>query len=278
MESTDFGENYRFQLAHVVERNFSICGTASRSVHDRFISFNGGTCAVCGFGFSVDDPLDIFARIIGPLMLTQLSSVQEDVRLFHRQCGLCFQIAAMASVLCVMPLIMCGEELVTLIFGSKFQGGGLVMAILAIASAFRFLRSAPTVAAMAKGDTKNQMVSNLIRAISLPLAYAALMFDAELPLIALCAVVGELAAFGVSVRLMVKNRGVPWAIIARPVWFVVGVLVISFGAGYYLIDAHSRMVSFTGCTVAIVLVTFIAWRIFPLAREIFRPSPQVMPI
>jgi O-antigen/teichoic acid export membrane protein len=112
-------------------------------------------------------------------------------------------------VVSTVPLILIGEPLVTLLYGGKYHGTGVFVALLGAAFAVRFLRFVPAVVAVAKADTINQLYSNLWRGASLPLALAVVAVGGTPVQIAACAVVAEVLAAVVSAVLLWRRQGVP---------------------------------------------------------------------
>jgi PST family polysaccharide transporter len=142
-------------------------------------------------------------------MLPVLSRVQDQPDRFRAHYKSCVELAAIGAIAFTLPLIVFGEQFVTLLYGRKYAGTGELVAVLGAATAIRFLRFAPALASTACADTRNQLNSNLVRAASLPLAALAAAFGGGLVAIAGAALVGEIAAGAVSVRRLAKRQGVP---------------------------------------------------------------------
>lgn len=217
----------------------------------------------------VSIPWFIFSPVGDSLMLPIMARVQDDPGRLRRQYRICVQTAAVAGVMLTLPLIVAGEQLVTLLYGAKYRGTGAFVALLGAASALRFMRYAPAVAAMARGDTINQLSSNLWRVASLPLALGVWSAGGTPVQIACCALVGELLAAVVSVVFLRRRQGVP--------------LRESYGASIYLVTMISIgvWVAFVGgadliiSLAAVAAVGFFiialgaAWFMFPeLARSL----------
>jgi O-antigen/teichoic acid export membrane protein len=115
---------------------------------------------------------------------------------------------AIISVAISVVLILGGEQIVTLIFGDKYRGAGLVVAWLSVANAFRIIRAAPAMAAMAKGDTVNLLLTNIVRVVfgmSVMIVVANLKYPFHY--IAASAMAGEVFAFFVSmIRLTMVHK------------------------------------------------------------------------
>lgn len=211
----------------------------------------------------VSIPWFIFGQVSSSLMLPILSQTQDDPELFRQQYHNCLEYAAVAAVILILPLIVSGEQIVALIYGSKYVGTGILMALLGAASAARFLRIVPSVAATARADTMNQLYSNLGRGISLPLAVAVALLGGGAALIAGCALVAELIAGVISLVRLRERQGVPLRDTAAAAVYVLGfvglgVTLVLFGASRW--DdwlAAGALLAALGLSVA------VGWVLFP---------------
>jgi O-antigen/teichoic acid export membrane protein len=211
----------------------------------------------------VSIPWFIVAQVGSSLMLPILSRAQEDPERFRRHYRTCVEFTAVGAVFLTLPLIVAGGQLVTLFYGPKYVGTGVLMAFLGAASGVRFLRFTPAIASMARADTMNQLYSNVWRGLSLPLAAAAALLGGGVALVAACALVAELVAAVVSVMRLRQRHGVPFrdtlGAAAYLLCFVTaGLLFVYFGAshwGYWLAAAVALSM--------LSLSILVAWMAFP---------------
>lgn len=222
----------------------------------------------------VSIPWFIFGQVLSSVMLPIMSRSQDDpVRLRH-QYRICAQVASVGGVICLVPLIVSGEQLIILFYGSKYHGCGIFMALLGAAAIMRFLRFAPAVAALAKGDTLNQLYSNVWRSASIPLALIVWSAGGTSEQIAGCALAGEALAAVVSMVLLQKRQDVPlseslgaslfviiWISASLLVFFLLGAR-LSFGSACLLATGAS----------AISLI--VAWLLFPATARFMIESMQ----
>ncbi len=220
----------------------------------------------------VSIPWFIFSQVGGSLMLPLMSRAQDDFERLRHQYRLCVDMAVIAGAVFTLPLIMAGEQLVTLVFGLKYQGSGVFVALLGASIAVRFLRSAPAYAAAAKGDTLNQLYSYLWRGLSLPLALAVVGAAGTPVQVASCALIGEVSAAVVSVVRLRRRQGVP--------------LRDTFRAGLYLTTTVSVAVGITllgGARLGIPWIAVVttgtllfavvsAWFMFPNTVELLNKN------
>ena len=166
-------------------------------------------------------PWFISAQVVNALLLPLLARAKHDPAQFEARYGAALAFTARAALGALLPLGIAGEQVVRLLYGPHYDGAGPVMAWLGAASALRFLRITPAVAAMARADTANQMVSNAARIIALPLAAVALALGGGLGAVAASAVVGELLAGAISLRRLQLRQGIAWRRHFAPVAYLV---------------------------------------------------------
>jgi O-antigen/teichoic acid export membrane protein len=139
-------------------------------------------------------PAGTLLKLSGSILLPLLSSAKNDVDLFRVRLAHAAEVLALFSGAYAVVMIVAGGPLVALLFGAKYREAGALAAWLGLGQALRLLRGVPTVGAMAKGDTKNLMYSNLFRLTGLGLAFPLAMAGVSLTVIASCAAIGEAVA------------------------------------------------------------------------------------
>jgi len=173
-------------------------------------------------------PWFIFAQVASSIMLPLLSRVQDSPEAFRTHYRRSAAFTAVGSMITAIPLIVAGEQALVLMYGPKYAGAGRVLAWLGAASAFRFLRLAPAVAAIARADTQTQMFSNVFRALSVLLVLAAVYWRCSIETVAACAVIGELIAFGGCIQRLRRLQSVGVWDSLKPALYLSGCLA---GAG-----------------------------------------------
>ncbi len=149
-------------------------------------------------------------RIGSSLGLPLLAEVQFDKRLFSIRYSQLAQCMALIGCLATLGMLFCGEEVVAMLFGSKYAGIGALACLLTAAQSMRILRGAPITAAMARGDTVNNLVSNLWRLSGLLLAIIIGVVKASLLWFAAAAFFGELVSLiATTIRLSSKQSVKP---------------------------------------------------------------------
>jgi O-antigen/teichoic acid export membrane protein len=226
----------------------------------------------------VSIPWMVFGQVGASIMLPILSRAQDDTERFRQQYRVCVEYAAVGAVLLTLPLIVAGEQSVTLLYGSKYAGTGVLMAILGATSAIRFLRFVPAVAAMARADTQNQLYSNLWRGLSLPLATAVALSGGGMALIAICALAAELAAATVSVMRLRQRQGVPLRDTTSAAVYVIGLVLTELVLIYAGAPHWGYLPTAAAVLAMFALAILIAWFAFPnLARSMINTIERKWP-
>lgn len=223
----------------------------------------------------VSIPWFIFGQVGSSIMLPILSRSQDDPEQFRRHYRICAETAGVGAVVLTLPLIIGGEQIVAVIYGSKYAGTGILMALLGATSAVRFLRFVPAVAATARADTLNQLYSNIWRGISLPLTVTVAMLGGSVALIASCALLAELVATAVSVLRLRTRQGVPLRDTAGAAAYVLGFVALGLALVYSGASQWKLWIAAAGAVAALALALLAASMAFPgLARTVMAASAR----
>ncbi len=216
--------------------------------------------ALAGYSLAltlVSIPFFVFAQTASSLMLPILSRSQDDGEKYRASYRECVTYAAMASVFLLLPLIVAGEQIATLLYGEKYAGVGTAIAVLGAASAVRFVRFAPSIAAMARADTVNLLYANLWRAVSLPLAIAVVMIiGQDVVLVAACALIAETAAAFFSIYRLRQRQGIPLGDNLAAGLFIGSFLAIGLGVVFAGANHWSAWLA-SGVTVLILAAAIV---------------------
>ena len=210
----------------------------------------------------------IFMQVMGAIMLPLLSKDQDDREKFYRRYRLCVQTVAAFSAFYAFSVIVGAESMMVIVFGKKYVGFGPVLGWLAAANALRMFRGAPTLAALARADSRNQMITNVLR--SLGLLPALWMATHHHPVWGLAAAgfAGEIFAVWGSLARLARLDGVPWAWSLWPVGsvlltYAVAGLVVQSGV-YSWSWLRAISLALAGATINVAL---IVWRSRELKGE-----------
>lgn len=153
-------------------------------------------------------PMAIVGGISSSLLLPLLARCQSDRPRLTAHYRSALNLLTLAGVLYAFTLILCGRWLLVRLYGDEYAIGGTVVTWLAAAQAFRIARFAPTLAAMACGDTKNGMLANSVRFSFLLPASLVVMSSAALHWIAIAACVGEFLGLILSLVFLRLRQGI----------------------------------------------------------------------
>jgi O-antigen/teichoic acid export membrane protein len=166
-------------------------------------------------------PTMLIANVGSTLLLPHLARVQKEPERFERRYTAYSQIISLLATSISIPFIAAGGRLVVLIYGQKYAAATGFIGWLGAMWALRIIRVAPTVAAMALGDTKNAMVSNIARTGALVGALMVAASGRGLLWITLCGFLGELLALATSVWRLERHHAVPATVCLKPLAIVV---------------------------------------------------------
>jgi len=212
-------------------------------------------------------PGTFVATVFGTLFLPHLAGVQKLRAQFERRFfGVSQIIALVAAVICI-PFIVAGGTLVTLIYGHKYAAVVGFMGWLAAMWALRIIRVAPTMTALALGDTRNSMWSNAARTVALAGVLLVASRGGGLSAIAICGLVGEVLALAVCLWRLQRQHGVPASLCLRPSAVAgAGMLVAGLAAGAGVIH-WGWMLSFPVAAALVLLHALVMVAAFPDLRR-----------
>jgi O-antigen/teichoic acid export membrane protein len=185
-----------------------------------------GTYAVAGALTLL--PAGAMMNISGSIMLPLLSPQRDHDALFRVRLKQCSETMGLLSALYSVIMMVAGGTIVAIVFGAKYSDAGALVGWLGLAQSLRLLRNVPTVAAMAKGDTKNLMFSNLCRLSGLAAAVPAVLVGFPLSMVAACAALGEAIALVGSFGKFSRRHGIPNSMHVTT-WAVTGTFIAVSG-------------------------------------------------
>jgi len=153
-----------------------------------------------------DAPSCIILNVLNPIMLPLLARNQDSLDIFRKRYTMCVQWFSLCSVLFAVVMIIAGEHILLLIYGPRALGVGLYVGWLCAAQGLRILREGSTLAAMAKGDTRNIVYANVARLSGFLFAFMVVRLRLNLSLIAVSALLGELISLAVSMLMLSKRH------------------------------------------------------------------------
>lgn len=205
-------------------------------------------------------PQFVYGRVFNSVTLPLMAKVQDNPALFRRRYQQVLSVMTLYATVSSVGFLLGAEGLMRLVYGPKYAGTGYLLAWLAASGAFRVLRMAPAVAAIAKGDSQNQLLSNLARAGALLPAFLLAHRGQPLWMLAACGLLGETLGGAVSLwRLWVRDK-VPVGLTLRPMLGTAALVLSSAMLGALLSELPAWMVlalaiaAAAGVAVLVVLV------------------------
>jgi O-antigen/teichoic acid export membrane protein len=194
-----------------------------------------GTYAVAGTLVMV--PAFTLLKVSGSIMLPLLASVRTDQAEFCRRLGWCACALSLTAVVYSGIIVIAGDSLLVAIFGGKYAGAGALLAWLAVGQSAKILRGITTVAALAKGDSKNMMLANVLRLTGLILGFIAATMGQPMYVVAMAAAAGEATAFAGSIVRLRRRHSIDVKPYIRSVAIACGFISI---AGFCSIGGLSQ--------------------------------------
>lgn len=140
-------------------------------------------------------PTMLLSNVSIPLFLPLLSKAQSEFNVFIKRYDMVCRFITLSGGAIAIILITSGTLIIKFIYGEKYSvNTGGIVAWLGAMQAFRLIRTGPTIAAMAKGDTKNSLYSNIYRSVALVAALVVVATGGSVASIAATGFFGEFIA------------------------------------------------------------------------------------
>ena len=216
-------------------------------------------------------PFMIFGQVASSLMLPALANYQTNHVRFQDYYQRCLELSVLGSLAIVGPLMLAGDPIVRLLYGQKYAGAGTLVTVFGVVVALRFFRMAPAMASMSRADTINQLIGNIGRAISLPLALLMVSFIMhKIVAVAACGIVGELVAILVTVLRLRKSQGIALQVHIKPILFLVGWITLGVVLYNYLGHGISLWLTAGAVLLLWVIGAVASLLLFPNLTSMYR--------
>jgi len=173
-------------------------------------------------------PVLMLAKTLQAFFLPQLSSRQDDRDSFNRLAMTVIETHFAIAALFAVGIILAGPPVFILLFGEKYTDAQTIFVWLGLVQAVRLAKGAPSVIAMARSFTKNPLIANVVRVLSLPVAYMLIQSTGNILMLAWAALGAEILSLLVAFWLLRRELSLP----LRPVlpallaFFVVCVILM----------------------------------------------------
>jgi O-antigen/teichoic acid export membrane protein len=224
-------------------------------------------------------PTFFIANVSNSLLLPPLSRLQHDRGEFARRHSEFAQCVALLGAAVSVPLIVAGGPLIAAIYGDKYTEAGTFTGWLAAMWALRMVRYAPTMAAMALGDSRNAMWSNIARTVALGGVLVTVATGRGLVWIAISGFIGEVLALAVCLWRLDFRHAVPASICVRP-FAALGAGLLAAGFVSWVGIGHLGLVPCVGASGTLVIIeTLMMLALFPsLRHQLLRTMSKVRPL
>lgn len=155
-------------------------------------------------------------QVTNTVFLPLLSNVQSDPDSFRQRYEHAVRTLVVIAAVFGPFFILLGEETVVLVYGEKYHAAGILVTWLGAAYAVRLIRIAPTLAAVAKGDTKCVLYSSIVRASGVLFALLFAVMHMPLSWIAASAFVAEVLTLFGTLHLVSRRHLLDVAVCYRP--------------------------------------------------------------
>jgi len=215
-------------------------------------------------------PFFIFGQVGSSLMLPIMAR-QEDSVQYERQYSHCLELSVLGSLFFLGPLVVAGGSIVRLLYGPKYSGIGWLMTVFGIIVALRLFRLAPSVASMARADTINELICNIARSASLPIALLVVAIGVnKMEAVAACGLAGEALAILISSLRIHKRQKINLAVHIRPLLFLLGWIALGVVMRMWSGCAPPIWVPAVETLVLWCMGAIASFYLFPEMRSIYR--------
>lgn len=148
-------------------------------------------------------PCLITAKIAQSFFLPLLARVQDDQAKFDRQAALTLQTMLLIGAGAAIAFSLLGPAIFNVAFGEKMLEGTAYVVPLGIAFSMLLVRSGSMLPiALARGFTSNPLLGNLVRLVSLPIAFVVAINGGSILDLVLVTIAAEIASLALTATLL----------------------------------------------------------------------------
>jgi O-antigen/teichoic acid export membrane protein len=175
-------------------------------------------------------PAMLATSVIQSLLLPVLARCQARPEDFSLRYVQVVQLCLAIGLLTAAGFSVLGPELLIVLFGNPYREGTEVVILLGLTQGIRIAKAGQFVTAVALARTKDPLISNLARGVSLLVAVALVMAGYSPVMIAVSGLLGEILAYAVAICLLSKQLMTPisgqlpqilvWILLAGLSWLI----------------------------------------------------------
>ena len=174
-------------------------------------------------------PTLVMASAAQAFFLPQLAAVQgvADRARFAHLAMATFQCHLLFGIALVLGVMLAGRPVVHLLLGAKYDGVLPLIIWMAIMQGIRVFKGGASSVALARGQTENAMVANLVRVALLPLAWVVAARSGDMVLVLWLGILGETVGYVVSLWLARWRLSLSLRALSGPIALTVLLLVVA---------------------------------------------------
>lgn len=204
----------------------------------------------------------LLGNVCSSIFMPLLSNCKDRPCEFLKSYRSCVETISFLATLCILPMAAVGEHVIHILYGDKYSGIGPITAMLTIATAIRFLRTASATAALTKANTKIIMFSNLLKSSSLLFAGIAIYFGGTLLMIVCGSVAAEFFSLLLSNYLLRRNYNLGFREYVKG-YALVFLACVSFGAIGFLETNFSFLLSSLATAALMAVFLLLSKKLTP---------------
>ena len=199
----------------------------------------------------------IIGKVVDTMGLPLLSRHQDDAVEFHKKARTVMEATCLIGVSIAVGFTLLGAPVLHLLFGPKHANGTAVLVLLSVMYAIRTARTGPAIVSISRRDTRSPMIANVIRSLFFPIAFLTVSAGFGIVAVICAGIVGELAAYLVSLWKLVDRLGFTPNELGRAFFSsiaVVGILLLY----EYLWPAQAfALASWYGVVIIAAMATYV---------------------
>lgn len=212
-------------------------------------------------------PALMMTKVTASILLPALARVQHSDEQFNQFYRLGIEVLAVIAGISGICCILAGYTAIVLLYGMRYVGAAAFVGWLAAMQSVRLIRRAPTTAALARGDTHNSMICNLVRLVGFVGAIIIASQGGSLVWIAACGLIGELMALTASIWRIGRIHNVSPSLSAGPVFIALVGMGLAGCVSIMRGDAPSMVQSLMTSSIISMLFLGACVIVFPEIRK-----------
>lgn len=151
--------------------------------------------------------VQVVGQLVRTYFLPVLARHQDKPQSFDERAVVTLQLTLCMGLAAALGFAILGPPVIVIAFGAKYAAAGTYVAALAAAFAVQMVRSGSTTVALARGNSLNNLFSNLVRIVFFVPAVTLAAQGADLVSVILVGVAGQVAGMALSVGMLYWRTG-----------------------------------------------------------------------